>query len=164
MPLHSVEAPLPAFSFGKLFYRFRPDASSQSGLRRTAAELADALAADWTPLECAKLLEIYLHTAPEIGPAADIYALGAIFYQMLTGRPPFRAATVLQTLEQVKSAEPVPPSRLQPGLPRDADTIALKCLEKDPRRRYRSADELGADLRRFVAGEPVRARPVPARA
>jgi WD40 repeat protein/tRNA A-37 threonylcarbamoyl transferase component Bud32 len=93
------------------------------------------------------------------GPAADIYALGAIFYHMLTGRPPFQAATVLQTLQQVKWADPVPPSRLQPGLPRDAETIALKCLEKDPRRRYADAAALAEDLDRFLAGRAILARP-----
>ena len=67
-----------------------------------------------------------------VGPAADIYALGAIFYHMLTGRPPFKAATVLQTLEQVKAADPVPPSRLQPGLPRDAETIAPEVPAQGP--------------------------------
>ena len=71
--------------------------------------------------------------AKTVGPAADIYALGAIFYRLLTGRAPFQAATAFQTLEQVKTADPVPPSRLQPGLSRDAETICLKCLEKDPR-------------------------------
>jgi hypothetical protein len=83
---------------------------------------------------------------------------------MLTGRPPFQAATVLRTLEQVKSADPVPPSRLQPGLPRDVETICLTCLEKDPWRRYASADALADDLRRWLDGEPIAARPVSAAA
>jgi serine/threonine protein kinase len=93
-----------------------------------------------------------------VGPAADVYALGAILYEMLTGRPPFQAATIYEVLNLALTQPPVPPRRLVRGLSRDLETICLKCLEKDPHKRYRNALVLAEDLRHYVNGEPIQAR------
>jgi serine/threonine-protein kinase len=94
-----------------------------------------------------------------IGPAVDIYSLGALLYEMITGRPPFRAESDRETERQLLTEEPVPPRRLNTAVPRDVETICLKCLQKNAQRRYESAGALATDLRRFERGEVIAARP-----
>jgi Tol biopolymer transport system component len=132
------------------------------GLARTVGEVDAALTATGAILGTPNYL------APEqtdaknrsIGPAVDVYGLGAILYELLTRRPPFQSDDALETLRQVRWDDPVAPRRLRAQVPRDLEVICLKALEKNPAHRYQSAAELAADLRRFIAGEPIRARPV----
>jgi serine/threonine-protein kinase len=139
------------------------------GIRKIADfGLAKRLEVDASPTKSGALLGTPSYMAPEqargeihgVGPAADIYALGAMLYELLTGRAPFQTANPMETLVRVTQEEVVPPSRLQPAIPHDMEVICLKCLQKEPGKRYATAEDLAEDLRRFLSGEPIRARPI----
>jgi WD40 repeat protein/tRNA A-37 threonylcarbamoyl transferase component Bud32 len=130
-----------------------PGASATGGLTETGQVLGTA---SYMPPEQAA------GRTKDIGPRSDVYSLGAVLYCALTGRPPFQAASTLDTLMQVLEREPVSPRALNPAVSRDLETICLKCLDKDPRRRYRSAQELADELQRTLDGKPILARPISA--
>ncbi len=137
-------------------------------LKITDFGLAKLMDSEATRTQTGHLLGTPMYMAPEqaagrhndVGPATDVYALGIILYECLIGRPPFQGQSPLDTLALVQHQEPVPPRQMRPKVPRDLETICLKCLEKEPSSRYASAQALADDLGRFMAGKPVYARPV----
>ncbi len=141
--------------------------TSEGAPKITDFGLAKRLDADSQQTHTGAIMGSPSYMAPEqawgqthqIGPLTDVYALGAILYELLIGRPPFQGATVIETIELVRTEEPVPPTRLQPKIPVDLETICLKCLQKDPGKRYSDANSLAEDLQRFLEDRPILARP-----
>jgi len=146
----------------------RPDKSGHYEPRITDFGLAKRVEADSDLTATGQVLGTPGYMPPEqaggktdeVGPLSDVYSLGAVLYCVLTGRPPFQASNPLDTLMQVLQQEPIPVRKLNPSVPRDLETICLKCLQKDSRRRYASARELADDLDRYLNGDPIRARRV----
>lgn len=129
--------------------------------------LAKQLESDSSQTRTGTIMGTPSYMAPEqgrgekqVGGLADVYAMGSMLYEMICGRPPFLAASAFDTLKLLLNEEPIPPSRLQPRVSRDLETICLKCLQKDPQRRYESAEALADDLQRFREGKPIVARPI----
>jgi serine/threonine protein kinase len=154
LPLTSPSSltPRPSSLFPKISdFGLAKRLDSEDGLTHTGAIMG-------TPSYMAP--EQALGQSKNVGPAADIYALGVVLYECLAGRPPFKGTTLAETLDQVCTMEPVPPGRLTKNVPRDLETICLHCLRKEPERRYASAELLAEDLRRFRAGLPLSVRPV----
>jgi eukaryotic-like serine/threonine-protein kinase len=159
--------------FGGSRAEFKPDDTAHLELQAARAKITDfglakRLDVDSGQTRSGDVIGTPNYMAPEqgegrikdLGPATDVYSLGAILYELLTGRPPFNAESPFETVLQVINEEPVPPTQLHSKVPRDLETICLKCLQKEIPRRYASAGELAADLGRFLNQEPIRARPV----
>lgn len=151
-----------------ILVRSAPATFPDDALKVTDFGLAKMLDTEVAQTQTGQIMGTPSYMSPEqaegrtgaISATTDVYALGVILYELLTGRPPFKAASVMETLEQVRQQQPVPPRALQPAVPRDLETICLKCLRKEPADRYASALDLADDCRRFLSHEPILARPI----